>query len=210
MKKAVITALVSVLCLSSCGDNSSPETKSLYAQGLEVVQLMTEITKTEDYINTIATDSLKPTIQKLADGDYSTPKAVYSIYASDKELAKLAELNGFDNISDNLKPFVSSKLHNSLINIINNRGGVEDVAVAGICSAGKTFINENTTGNIIYLYTYDDTVPVAVAFTTGDDKTVSANGTFVMYDGFTCDSADEIKDFFNYITVEVNEVKPEK
>lgn len=210
MKKAIITALVSVLCLSSCGDNSSPETKSLYAQGLEVVQLMTELTKTEDYINAVATDSLTSAIQELADGDYSTPKAVYSVSASDKELAKLTELKKFDNIPDNLKPFVSSKLCNSLINMINSRGGVEDVAVAGICSAGKTFVNENTTVNIIYLYTYDDAVPVAVAFTTGDDNTVSANGTFVMYDEFTCDSADEIKDFFNYITVEVNEVKPEK
>ena len=50
MKKAIRTAiatisLVSVLGLSACGNSkSNTETKSLYVQGLEVVQLMTEIT----------------------------------------------------------------------------------------------------------------------------------------------------------------------
>lgn len=211
MKKSVIAVLVAVLVLSSCGNSkSNPETKSLYTQGLEVIQLMTEIIKTKEYINTIATDSLKPIIQELADEDYSTPKAVYSISASDKELVKLTEFNGFDSIPDNLKPFISSKLNNSLINMINNRGGIEDVAVASICSAGKTFVNENVSGNILYLYTYDDTVPIAVAFTTGDDNSVSANGVFVMNNEFKCNSADEIKNSFNHITVEVTEIKPEK
>ncbi|MDE7137081.1 MAG: hypothetical protein K2O29_01290, partial [Ruminococcus sp.] len=62
----------------------------------------------------------------------------------------------------------------------------------------------------IYLYTYDNTAPIAVTFIKGDDNSVSANGTFIMYDEFTCNSADEIKDFFDYITVEVTEVNPEK
>jgi len=216
MKKSIKTAitavsLASVLSLSACENNKSiPETKSLYEQGLEVVQLMTEITQNEEYVNVVATDDIKPIIQELANGNYSTPKAVYSIFASDKELEKMAEINGFDNISDNLKPFLLSKICSSLISQINSTGGVENVAVAGLCTAGKTFVNENADENIIYLYTYDDAVPIAVTFITGDDNSVSANGTFVMYDEFTCNSADEIKDFFNYITVEVNEIKPEK
>lgn len=216
MKKAVktataIIALVSVLGLSACEKTkSSPETKSLYAQGLEVVQLMTELTQTEEYINIAAPDDIKSIIQELADKNYSTPKAVYSVSASDKELAKMAELNGFDDISDNLKPFILSKLYGAMITRLNSMGGVEDLTVASLCTAGKTFVNENTTGNIIYLYTYDDAVPVAVTFITGDNNSVSANGTFVMYDEFICGSADEIKDSFNYINVEVNEVSPEK
>lgn len=225
MKKAIKTAiativLVSVLGLSACGNSkSNPETKSLYAQGLEVVQLMNEMIQSEEYINAIATDSLKPTIQELADGNYSKPKAVYSIYASDKEIAELIEFKEFDNISDNLKSFVSSKLCNALISQINSIGGVDDIAVASICSAGKTFVNEKADGNIIYLYTYDNAVPIAVTFIKGDDNSVSANGVFLMYDNFPCNSADEIreffndsdiKEFFNYITVEINEVEPEK
>ena len=97
-----------------------------------------------------------------------------------------------------------------MITRLNSLGGVDDIAVASLCTVGKTFVNENADGNVIYLYTYDNAVPVAVTFITGDDNSVSANGTFVMYDEFTCNSADEIKDSFNYITVEVTEVKPEK
>lgn len=213
MKKSTgitTTALLSILVLSACGNNKiNTETKSLYAQGLEVVQLMTEITKSE-YINTVATDDIKSAIQELADGDYSTPKAVYSIQASDTELEKLAEMNGFDNISNNLKSFLLPKTYSCLISQINGKGGVEDIAVAGICTAGKTFVNENADEKSIYLYTYDNTAPIAVTFIKGDDNSVSANGTFIMYDEFTCNSADEIKDFFDYITVEVTEVNPEK
>lgn len=214
MKKSteiIISALLAVSVLSSCGNNkSNTETKSLYAQGLEVVQLMTEITQNEDYLNAASTDDLKPAIKELANGDYSNPKTVYSIRVSDKELEKFAEMSDFDNISDSLKPFISSKLCNALINKINSTGGVEDIVVSGICTAGKTFVNENADEKNIYLYTYDNAMPIAVTFIRGEDNSVSANGTFIMYDEFTCNSADEIKDFFKYITVEVTEVKPEK
>lgn len=214
MKKSTgitTTALLSIFALSACGNNKiNNETKSLYSHGLEVVQLMTEMTQTQEYIDIVAPDDLKSIIQELADGDYSTPKAVYSIKASEKDLATIAEIKNFDNISDNLKPLILSKIYGSFIARVNSMGGVEDVAVAGLCTAGKTFVNEDATGNIIYLYTYDNAVPVAATFVTGDDNSVSANGTFVMYDEFTCDSVDEIKDFFNYINVEVTEVNPEK
>ncbi|MDE6670690.1 MAG: hypothetical protein K2K16_00685 [Ruminococcus sp.] len=216
MKKSIKTAstiisLVSVFVLSACRNTeSNPETKSLYKQGLEVVQLMNEMIHSEEYINATATDNLKITVQELADGNYSTPKAVYSVSVSDKELAKLIEFKESDNISDNLKSFISSKLCNALINQINIMGGTENLAVASLCTAGKTFVNENAGENIIYLYTYNNTAPIAVTFITGDNNSVSANGTFIMYDEFNCNSADEIKNSFNHITVEVTEIKPEK
>lgn len=214
MKKSteiITTAFLSVFVLSACGNNEvKPETKSLYSQGLEVVQLMDEITESEEYIDIAVPDNLKSVVKELADGDYSTPKTVYSIEVSEKDLATIAEMNSFDNISDNLKHLIMSKVCNSFITRVNSMGGVEDVAVSGICTAGKTFVNENADKNIIYLYTYENTAPIAVTFIKGDDNSVSANGTFVMYDDFKCGSADEIKDFFNYITVEVTEVNPEK
>ena len=59
----------------------------------------------------------------------------------------------------------------------------------------------------IYIFIH---ITIAVTFIKGDDNSVSANGTFIMYDEFTCNSADEIKDSFDYITVDVTEVNPEK
>ena len=81
---------------------------------------------------------------------------------------------------------------------------------SSVCTVGKTFVNENATEDVIYLYTYENALPVAVTFTIGEDQAVSASGVFVMYDGFTCGSADEIKSFFSDIIVDVTEVQPEK
>lgn len=59
---------------------------------------------------------------------------------------------------------------------------------------------------MIYLYTYDNAKPVAITFTVGEDGSVSASGTFVMYDKFNCGSVEEIKAFFSDLNVEVIEV----
>ena len=74
----------------------------------------------------------------------------------------------------------------------------------------KTFVSENAFENVINIYVYEGAAPVAVTFTLGEDQTVSATGTFLLYDGFTCGSAEEIKAVFSDITVQVTEVVPEK
>lgn len=60
---------------------------------------------------------------------------------------------------------------------------------------------------MIYLYTYENAFPVAVTFTVGEDGSVSASGIFVLYEEFTCGSAEEIEAFFSDLGVVVNEVK---
>jgi hypothetical protein len=190
--------------------NSKTETKSLYAQGLEVIQMMSEMTRTEEYVDILIGDSnIKTVIQDISTGDYSAPKAVYAITVSDENLATMVELDNFGNVSKELKNLMKKRIFSSLISLINSRRGSEKLAAASVCTAGKTFVNENATDNVIYLYTYENANPVAVTFTVGEDGAVSANGVFVLYDEFTCDSADEIKAFFNDIA-EVTEVQPEK
>ena len=209
---AILVVLVSVLSLSACGNTeSSAETKSLYAQGLEIVQLMSEMAQSEEYVD-IFTDSseIKSVVQNINTGDYTTPKAVYAISITDENLAAMAELNSLGNVSKGLKSFLTQRVFGSLMTQINTMSGVENLAISSACTVGKTFVNENTNENIIYLYTYDNAVPIAVTFTVGEDHAISASGVFIMYDEFTCGSAEEIKSFFNYIIVEVTEVLPEK
>ena len=209
---AIIVALIMVLSLSACSNNeSNAETKSLYAQGLEVVHLMSEMTQTEEYVDIYTGDSeIKTIIQNISTGDYSSPKAVYAISISDDNLAAMAELDGLENASEELKTFLMNRVLGSLMTQINGMSGVEKLAASSVCIVGKTFVNENATDNVIYLYTYENALPVAVTFTVGEDQTVSASGVFVMYDEFTYGSADEIKAFFSDIIVEVTEVQPEK
>lgn len=215
MKKliALVLALViMVLSLSACSNNeSNSKTKSLYAQGLEIVQLMSEMTRTEEYVDIHTGDSeIKTIISDISTGDYSSPKAVYAISISDENLAAMAELDSLENASEELKTFLMNRVLGSLMTQINGMSGVEKLAASSVCTVGKTFVNENATDNVIYLYTYENALPVAVTFTVGEDQAVSASGVFVLYDEFTCGSADEIKAFFIDIIVEVTEVQPEK
>lgn len=208
----IILALAMALSFSACGSNKDhAETKSLYAQGLEVVQLMAEMTNTEAYIDIHTGDSaIKDIIQSISNGDYSAPKAVYAISITDENLTAMAELGNLDNASEELKSVLMQRVLGSLIPQINGMSGVENLAASSVCTVGKTFVDENATENAIYLYTYENATPVTVTFTVGEDQAVSASGVFVMYDGFTCGSADEIKSFFSDITVEVKEVLPER
>lgn len=225
MKKlaALVLALtIMILGLSACCSNesntetisppeSNTETKSLHAQGLEVVQLMHEVTKNEEYVNIlIGGDSkIKTIIQDISTGNYSSPKAVFAISVSDDNLAAMANLNSLENASEELKTILINRVFGSLITRINSMSGTEKLAAASVCAVGKTFVNESATDNIIYLYTYENALPVAVMFTVGEDHAVSASGVYVLYEGFTCGSTNEIKAFFGEVTVEVTEVHPE-
>lgn len=204
--------VIMVLCLSACSKSESkPEKKSLYAQGLEIVQLMVEMTQTEEYVDIYTGDSkIKTVIQNIGSGNYSAPKAVYSISFTEENLAEMAELNNLGEASEGLKDFMLQRVLGTLMTQINGMSGVENLAASSVCTVGKTFVNENADGNVVYLYTYEAATPVAVTFTVGEDKAISATGVFVMYDEFTCGSVDEIKAFFHPVPVEVEEVQVEK
>lgn len=208
---AAMIVLIMVFNLSACSKESHAETKSLYAQGLEVVKLMSEMAQTEEYAGIYTGISeIRTVIQNIGSGDFSSPKAVYAISIADDDLAAMAELGNLDNASEELKNYIMQRTFPVLITQINAMSGTTNLAVSSVCSVGKTFVNENATENVIYLYVYENAVPVAVIFTVGENHAVSASGMFIMYDGFTCGSADEIKSSFRYITVDVSEVLPEK
>lgn len=214
MKKSIRNMLISLLIifsLSACGNKRNVETKSLYEQGIEIVQLMSEMSQTEEYVDIFTGNSeIKTIIRSISIGDYSSPKAVYAISITNDNFATMEELNNLDNTSKELKNFLMQKTRGSLMPQINSLSGVENLAASSVCSVGKTFVNENAAEDVIYLYTYENALPVAVTFTIGENHSVSASGVFVMYDGFTCGSAAEIKSFFSDITVDVSEVLPEK
>lgn len=210
----MIVLPVLVLCLSACSKNeSNKETKSLYAQGLEIVQLMTEMTQYADLYTT--SSEMQSVVQNIGTGDYTTPKAVYAISIADENVAAMAELMalGLDRASEELKSCFMQRVFGSFITQINARSGTDKLAAASICTIEKSFVNESVNENIIYLYTYENAIPAVVKFLVGEDHAISASGVFMMYDEFTCDSADEIKSFFQDvfqgILVEVTEVFPE-
>ena len=214
MKKAFafVLVLVIILGLAACGAvKEVQESKSLYAHGLDVVSMLSEMTRSESFIGIYTANSeIKDIILALGEHPYDTPAAVYAITIPEDVLMGMAELSNLGDASEELKSYLTQRVMASLMSQINAMSGVENLAASSICTVGKTFVSENATENVIYIYVYEDTVPVAVTFTLGEDHTVSATGTFVLYDGFTCGSAEEIQTVFSDITVNVTEVTPEK
>lgn len=213
MKKwlAVVLSAVMMMSVAACGssEQTTPE-NSLYEQGLSVVSLMVEMTRSEEYVQLYTGSSeILEIVQGIGTGDYGTPKSVYALTVSNENLLEMllgmAELNNV-NLSEELKSSLESRVLGSLITRINGMSGASNLAASSVCTMGKTFVNKDVTENQIYIYTYENAKPVAVTFTMGEDGSISASGTFVLYDEFTCGSVEEIKAFFNAFKMEVTEV----
>ena len=213
MKKAIafVLVLVIILGLAACGAaKEAKNSKSLYSHGLDVISLLSQMTGSENFIGIYTANSeIKDIILALGGHSYETPDAVYAIIVPEETLMGMAELSDLEGVSEELKNYLTQRVIASLMSQINAMSGVENLAASSVCTVGKTFVSENATENVIYIYTYEGTAPVAVTFTLGEDHSVSATGTFILGDGFTCGSAEEIRGIFGDITVNVTEVTPE-
>ena len=214
MKKAFafVLVLVIILGLAACGAvKEVQESKSLYAHGLDVVSMLSEMTRSESFIGIYTANSeIKDIILAVGEHPYDTLAAVYAITIPEDVLMGMAELSNLGDASEELKSYLTQRVMASLMSQINAMSGVENLAASSVCTVGKTFVSESATENVIYIYAYEDTAPVAVTFTLGEDHTVSATATFIFYDGFTCGSAEEIQGVFSDIAVNVTEVTHEK
>ena len=207
---AVFLSVIMSLSLCACGSEISTKTdeKSLYEHGLDVIAVMTEMTQSESYVETYTGNGeIKEIVQIIGEGDYTIPKAVYAITASTEQIAAYAGLDSLSNASDELQKTMENKFIAALISQVNGMSGAMNLAAASVCTAGKTFVSDRISENVIYLYIFDDAHPISITFTCGEDSTVSASGMFVIYDEFTCDNAEEIEEFFGEVGVTVSEVQ---
>ena len=82
MKKAIafVLILTVILGLAACGAvNETKESKSLYAHGLDVISMLSEMTRSENFIGIYTANSeIKDIILALGDHSYETPDAVYN------------------------------------------------------------------------------------------------------------------------------------
>ena len=202
MKRFLAVFLVlMLLVLSGCGKTAE---KSLYDRGLEVVDLMAQAVRSEEYISALsASDALTEKIQEIAEGDYETPAAVYEITFPESSAAEFLDLAAVEGLPASLSDVLNHRLMAAVTSQINAMAGVESLAVSSLCTIGKTFVSSETTKDTIYLYTYESGFPVSVTFTVGEDHTVSASGVFQLYEDLPTGSPEELEAFFSgYAEVE--------
>ena len=205
-----VFALLSLL-LAGCQKSVEPEPSeeiSIYDRGLEVVSLLAEMAASEEYVDSFSSsESIGSLLQKTGSGDFSGPNLVYRIKISESALMKQTDI-GLNDLSPALRENLKSRLNSAVVSQINAMGGGEVLAAASICTAGKTFVSTELEENVIYLYTYRYAAPVAVTFTKGEDNTVSATGSFVLYDAFREDPEAVLTDLLTIYGVQIEEIAP--
>jgi len=207
MKRKIISlgisiALIFGLCGCAAGESAqSSADKSLYVQGLEVVSLMAEMAGNEAYLEVYTSnDEVAEAVSAIGEGDYSEPKEVYQLTIPAEAILSLADMADVEKgLSDRLKKFIESKMSAAIISQINSMEGATSLAAVSICAGQKTFVSDELTENTIYLYTYEDAVPAAVVFISGEDNTVLATGYFILNENFKADMQQDIQEYFDGI-----------
>lgn len=212
--KMLVMAMVMAAMLSACGVTEGTTEKSnssAYQKGLEVVALLNEMVQNETYVQLYtASTEIQEIVETVAAGDYTEPSAVYQILLSGESLSTLAEAMGgnasMDGMSPELTRAVEQKLIGAVISQINAMGGATNLAAMSVCTAGKTFVNEEISEDLIYLYVYEDAAPAAVTFVRGDEGTVSATGTFLLSEDLNTESEQTVSEFFSELGAAVTVV----
>ena len=209
-----LLAIIMIAVLSACGSSENTTEKSnssAYQKGLEVVALLDEMVQNDTYVQLYtASAEIQEIVETVASGDYTEPSVVYQISFSGENLSALAENMGgsvsMDGMSPELTRAVEQKLIGAVISQINAMGGATNLAAMSICTAGKTFVNEELSEDVIYLYVYENAAPTAVTFIKGDDGTVSATGTFLLCEELNTESEQSVSEFFGELGVEVSAI----
>ena len=209
MKKRIIIIFMAVMIFGMTACETKKEQVSLYEQGLEVVTLMHEMADSQSYVQMFTGNTqISELIQSNTNGDYSKPQAVYEVVLQkDNYQGLLGNEEIQATMSDELKGIISKKINASVITQLNAYGGSENLAASTICTAGISFVNSEVKEDVIYIYVYENTAPVAVIFLQEGNDIVSANGTFLFGEELTNLTEESISQLFEGLYVTVQEVE---
>ena len=206
MKKKVLVVLFVILILSLTACGSKKEQLSLYEQGLEVVALMDEMADSQSYVQMFTGNTkISELIQSNTKGDYSKPQAVYEVVLQkDNYQGLLGNEDTQIAMSDELERIMEKKVNASLTTQINAYSGSENLAASTICTVGISFVNNEVKEDVIYIYVYENTAPVAITFLQEGNDIVSANGTFMFGEELMNLTEESILQLFEgtYVTVQ--------
>ena len=185
---ALMLALIMLFSVTACSQQVENERPSLEVYGMEVIHMMEELVKSEFYGNAMSgTSEILAAAQPAAAGSYEECKAIYQITVPNLE--SMLELEGEElatqGFSEDLMQFLENRTVSAVISQLNAMNGAYAIAAASMYTASKTFVSDELNESMIYLYTFDEGVPVAITFLKGEDNTVSAGGQFLLMDNFS-------------------------
>lgn len=176
--------------------------KSLAEHGMDLIALISDMVTDNVYVSVYmgSSPAVSEEIAKLAEGDYSTPQAVYKVTVPNLAAyldAAIASSGGGASLSDPLKEYMQGRMILTVSSMVNNAYGSVAIAAASICTAAKTFVSYELTENTIFVYVFENAHPVLITFFQGDDSTVSATAIPLFAELPGSASADDVKALFS-------------
>lgn len=197
----LMTMSLSVGMMAACSKESPKQPEDiLYENGLKMIGTMTEMVHSEyyQYFST-PSEEMQDMIGKIADGDYSQPKAVYEIAYTQEMIEEfLAQEVGADelykDIPENLKKDLCQRVFTSMATMITARGGgATSLAVAAIFRPIDSFVCEGLSSNRMYVYCFEQGYPVMATFILGQDNSVQESASFIIIEEAS------VEDIFNML-----------
>lgn len=177
---------------------AAPEDATLYNKGLEIIALMDEECRNENWLSLYASGSIldSEALAKILNGDYSAPETVYKATLPEERIDLLMALMDADTgeLPAPLEEFLRTRMLKGWVNVLNARMGADYVAAGSIITAEKVFVSTEVVENCIYIYTYENACPVAVIYTVGEGGAVMASGQVILAEPFETGSAQAIAD----------------
>ena len=211
MKKLVkaITMIASVFFITSCASKSDSNTNmALHEYGLQELSLVTEIINSDAYQQIYSSRLNEEILKTLRAGDYSKPESIeYLVFPEASELTELMIessmsdelLNEYKNsFSSELKEYISKQMVSNMVNVCLSRNGIDPVLFYSVVHASKAFVNKDITPeNVICIYSYKDTYPLAATFGYGENGSIVATLGVLVVDDYITGGAETIKDQMN-------------
>ena len=220
--KRLFTLFVTVfllISLTACGQNAAPanseqltipeespdapvQTKSQQEHSLDIMKLMVEMSQEEDYIRAFYNEpAVIMTLESIGECDYTAVKNVYAVTVDADEVFAELQLGSIGNISDTLRSVAENKVLTAMVANVNARADLMLMACANICTVDKTFITDEITESVCYLYTFEEAPSISITFLCGEDHIVTARGIFMLVDDISCDSIENVEAYFGGVGV---------
>ena len=185
----------------------------LLENGKKVVDAVLEKAKNKSYVKMLSNNSILDSdfYKNLSAMEYKEPEKIYRIQFTDEfmNLFLNVVMEADDSIaigelSDELQKEIRDRIAYMYQNLINQRMGVEAIAMASILSSGRTVIAEGYQGERgMLIFVYPDAYPLAVNYCGGSEEGIlSMSGNVIFYDNFGFDTVEDVRNSLSKVVTE--------
>lgn len=197
------------ILFSSCSVlNSQTSDKKLCDIGLELISVMNEMVKSDEYAKLIGGDSSYLSVREdVNTDDYDYPTSVYKISPPNAEELLLKVVDDDDivywnDISNNLKKQIENRIGiNNIVSVINSSRGTYEIGFSSLYTAIEKDTQFKVKKDTTLLYVFESGTPIIITFS---ESGIITGQFLFLGDVYTLS---DIRDIFGEYECDVKKIK---